>query len=77
MDTNTLIYLALLLPTLAMAGNMAFARMADLRDGFTFVCALLTFACVLGILSNVGNGTTTLADKVSGHMATRDVTTSY
>ncbi|MCP5087014.1 MAG: monovalent cation/H+ antiporter subunit D family protein [Rhodobacteraceae bacterium] len=58
MDTNTLIFLAMLIPTAAMAGNMAFRHLPDVRDGFTFVCAVLTFCCVLGILSNVGNGTT-------------------
>lgn len=57
MDTNTLIFLALLLPTLAMTGNMAFARQPNLRDGFTFVCAILTFGAVLGILANLGNTT--------------------
>jgi len=57
MDTNTLIALALLLPILAMVGNMAFKTLPNLRDLFTLLCAVLTFASVLGILSNVGNGT--------------------
>ncbi|WP_069299681.1 proton-conducting transporter membrane subunit [Neptunicoccus sediminis] len=57
MDTNTLIFLALLLPVLAMFGNMAFARQDNLRDGFTFVCAILTFGAVLGVLGNLGNST--------------------
>ncbi|MBR9863147.1 MAG: monovalent cation/H+ antiporter subunit D family protein [Rhodobacteraceae bacterium] len=57
MDTNTLIFLALLLPVLAMFGNMVFARQDNLRDGFTFVCAILTFGAVLGVLGNLGNST--------------------
>ncbi|GGA22520.1 proton-conducting transporter transmembrane domain-containing protein [Neptunicoccus cionae] len=57
MDTNTLIFLALLLPVLAMFGNMAFAKQDNLRDGFTFVCAVLTFGAVLGVLANLGNST--------------------
>ncbi|PLS22155.1 proton-conducting transporter transmembrane domain-containing protein [Neptunicoccus cionae] len=57
MDTNTLIFLALLLPVLAMFGNMAFAKQDNLRDGFTFVCAILTFGAVLGVLGNLGNST--------------------
>ena len=58
MDTNTLIFLSILIPAAATAGNMAFRNAADLRDGFTFVCAVLTFVCVVSILSNVGNATT-------------------
>ena len=57
METNTLIALALLLPILAMVGNMAFKTLPNLRDLFTLLCAVLTFGSVLGILSNVGNGT--------------------
>lgn len=57
MDTNTLIFLAILLPVLAMTGNMAFRNRPDLRDGFTLLCAVLTFGAVLGVLANVGNGT--------------------
>lgn len=58
MDTNTLIFLSMLLPVLAMFGNMGFHNKPDLRDGFTFICAVLTFTSVVAILSNVGNGTT-------------------
>ncbi len=57
METNTLIALAILLPILAMVGNMAFKNLPNIRDSFTLFCAGLTFASVLGILSNVGNGT--------------------
>ncbi len=57
METSTALFLTMLIPTVAMAGNMAFKDRANLRDGFTFVCALLTFACVLCILCAVGSGT--------------------
>ena len=57
METSTALFLTMLIPTVAMAGNMAFKDRANLRDGFTFICALLTFACVLCILSAVGSGT--------------------
>jgi multicomponent Na+:H+ antiporter subunit D len=58
MDTSTALYLTMLIPTVAMACNMVFAARENLRDGITFICALLTFACVLVILCNVGNATT-------------------
>ena len=58
MDTSTALYLTMLIPTVAMACNMVFAARENLRDGITFICALLTFACVLAILCNVGNATT-------------------
>lgn len=57
MPLEMLIYLSMLLPTLAMAGNMGLAKWDNLRDGFTLICAVLTFATVLGILAQVGNGT--------------------
>ncbi len=57
METSTALFLTMLIPTVAMAGNMAFKDRENLRDGFTFICALLTFACVLCILCAVGNGT--------------------
>jgi multicomponent Na+:H+ antiporter subunit D len=59
----------MLIPTLAMAGNMVWKNQENLRDGITFICAVLTFACVLVILCNVGNDTTgpyELFDVVSG-----------
>lgn len=57
METVTAITLAMLLPIAAMAGNAFFARHANIRDGFTLLCAVLTFACVLVVLGNEGNGT--------------------
>ncbi len=57
METSTALFLTMLIPTAAMAGNMAFKDRENLRDGFTFICALLTFACVLCILCAVGNST--------------------
>ncbi len=57
METSTALFLTMLIPTVAMTGNMAFKDRENLRDGFTFLCALLTFACVLLILCAVGNGT--------------------
>ena len=53
-DTITLIYCAMLFPLLAMAGNMAFSNSNNLRDTFTLLCAILTFSCVLLVLSHVG-----------------------
>lgn len=58
METSTALYLTMLIPTVAMASNLVWKNYENLRDGITFICALLTFACVLVILSNVGNGTT-------------------
>ena len=58
LDTMTALYCAMLLPFLAMAGNMAFSGMQNIRDTFTLLCAVLTFSCVLVILSNVGNDVT-------------------
>jgi len=58
MDTSTALYLTMLIPAIAMAGNMVWKDQENLRDGITFLCAVLTFACVLVILSNVGNATT-------------------
>ncbi len=58
MDTSTALYLTMLIPAVAMAGNMVWKDQENLRDGITFLCAVLTFACVLVILCNVGNATT-------------------
>lgn len=58
MDTSTLIFASLILPTLATVTNLIFARHANLRDTITFIAALLTFAAVVGIARNTGNGTT-------------------
>ena len=45
MDVNTLIFAAMLFPTVAMIWNMTLQDRPNLRDSVTFVCALLTFAC--------------------------------
>mgnify|MGYP001823600024 CR=1 FL=1 len=58
METSTAIFLSMLIPTAAAAGNMVWRNQPNLRDGFTFVCAVLTFVCVLVVLDNVGSGTT-------------------
>ncbi|GLQ36263.1 cation:proton antiporter [Amylibacter marinus] len=58
MDTTTAIFAAMLMPLVALGGNMAFAHRENLRDGLTFASALGTFGFVLVILCNVGNGTT-------------------
>lgn len=58
MDWQIAIFAAMLLPLVAAAGNMGFNKNPNLRDGFTFVCAVLTFVCVLVVLQSVGNGTT-------------------
>jgi multicomponent Na+:H+ antiporter subunit D len=57
MDTSTALYLSMLIPLVAMAGNMVWAKQDNLRDGITFICAVLTFASVLVVLSNIGSGT--------------------
>lgn len=57
MDTSTALYASMLIPLVALAGNMIFKDQENLRDGITFLSAVLTFASVLVILCNVGNGT--------------------
>jgi len=52
----------------------------DESGAVTVDWVVLTAAIVgLGIvvLTTVGEGTTTFADKISSHMATQDVTTTY
>ena len=56
MPLDTLIYLSMIIPVLAMLGNMVFARHDNLRDLLTLVGAVMTFACVLGVLAQLGNG---------------------
>ena len=54
--------------------------LSDESGAVTVDWVVLTAAIVglgIAVLTSVGNGTTTLADKVSSHMATQDVTTSY
>ncbi len=58
MDLSTLIFLSFLFPVIATVSNLLHGeRNADLRDGLTFVAAILTFACVVAILVKVGSGT--------------------
>ena len=57
-DTFSAIYLSMLLPLLAMVGNLIFANRANLRDGFTFACAVATFGAVLIVLANEGSAIT-------------------
>lgn len=56
------------------------AFLKDESGAVTVDWVVLTAAIVglgIAVLTSVGGGTTTLADKVSGHMASKDVTTSY
>jgi len=58
LETNTAIILTMLIPAAAAALNLILGRAPDLRDGVTLGAAFATFAAVMTILSNVGNGTT-------------------
>ncbi len=56
------------------------AFLNDESGAVTVDWVVLTAAIVglgIAVLTSVGGGTTTLADKVSSHMSTRDVTTAY
>jgi multicomponent Na+:H+ antiporter subunit D len=57
-DTSTAIYLSILFPAIATVGNIVWRDSPNLRDGFTLLCAVLTFGSVLVVLDNVGGGTT-------------------
>jgi multicomponent Na+:H+ antiporter subunit D len=48
----------MLIPLAAMVSNLVFAARPNLRDGLTLLAAISTFASVLVILVNEGNGTT-------------------
>ncbi|NOX40896.1 MAG: monovalent cation/H+ antiporter subunit D family protein [Alphaproteobacteria bacterium] len=48
----------MLIPLVAMVSNLLFAARPNLRDGLTLLAAISTFASVLVILVNEGNGTT-------------------
>ena len=53
---------------------------ADESGAVTVDWVVLTAAIVglgIAVLTSVGGGTTSLADKVSSHMAGKDVTTAY
>jgi multicomponent Na+:H+ antiporter subunit D len=56
-DTNTAILLTMIIPALAVVTNLVFRNAPDLRDGLTLAAAVATFALVLTILFNEGNGT--------------------
>lgn len=58
METNTAIILTMLIPAAAAALNLILRNQPDLRDGMTLGAAFATFAAVMTILTNVGNGTT-------------------
>ncbi len=58
METNTAIILTMLIPAVASALNLILRNEPDLRDGVTLGAAFATFAAVMTILTNVGNGTT-------------------
>jgi multicomponent Na+:H+ antiporter subunit D len=56
--TNTAILLTILVPLGAVLTNLVFRDRPNLRDGLTLAAAVATFALVLTILANEGNGTT-------------------
>ena len=58
METNTAILLAIVIPVAAAILNLLLRHEPDLRDSVTLAAAFATFAAVMTILSNVGNGTT-------------------
>ena len=51
------VYLAMLVPGAAAAGNVLLGRWPDLRDAMTFIAAVITFLCVCAVLSLAGSGT--------------------
>jgi len=56
------------------------AFLNDESGAVTVDWVVLTAAIVglgIAVLTSVGNGTTTLADKISSNLASSDVTTSY
>jgi len=56
------------------------AFLSDESGAVTVDWVVLTAAIVglgIAVLTSVGGGTTSLADKVSSHMASQDVTTAY
>lgn len=58
MDTNTAIVLTMLIPAGAAVLNLLLRNAPDMRDSVTLAAAFATFAAVMVILTNVGNGTT-------------------
>ncbi len=59
METNIAILLTIIIPAAAAGLNLILRNAPDLRDGVTLGAAFATFAAVMVILSNEGNGTTT------------------
>lgn len=57
METWLAITLSMIIPFAAMIGNMVLRDHENLRDGMTLSAAVATFACVLVVLANEGNGT--------------------
>ena len=57
METSLAITLSMVIPATAMVGNLVLRARANLRDGMTLLASVLTFACVLVVLFNEGNGT--------------------
>jgi len=56
------------------------AFLKDESGAVTVDWVVLTAAIVglgIAVLTSVGNGTTTLADKISSELASKDVTTAY
>ncbi|MDD9922834.1 MAG: hypothetical protein OXQ92_11235 [Boseongicola sp.] len=56
------------------------AFLNDESGAVTVDWVVLTAAIVglgIAVLTSVGEGTTSLADRVSGHLATQNVTTTY
>jgi len=58
LETNTAILLTMLVPALATVTNMVFRDRENLRDGLTFVAAVVTFILVLIIHANTGGAQT-------------------
>jgi multicomponent Na+:H+ antiporter subunit D len=58
METNTAILLSMIIPLAAAVSNMILRNQPNLRDRLTLAAAVATFASVLTILMNEGNGTT-------------------
>lgn len=57
METWVAITLSIVIPMLAMVGNMVLRARENLRDGMTLAAAIATFASVLVVLANEGSGT--------------------
>ena len=58
METTTALLLTMLIPTLAMLANIVLRDNPNQRDAVTLAAAIGTFAAVLTILYNEGNGST-------------------